>query len=89
MSNDGAKKAGEYFNRGRMLGMKGLYMEAIDAYKKALETDPCHDQARTNLRLMRYFGGIEIGEDRVKNLADLDNIGKGAGKLLRKVSRRR
>ena len=81
--------AEEHFNRGRMLSMKGLYLEAIDAYKKALEIDPGHTRARTNLKFIRYFSGIGIGEDRIKNLADLNNIGKGAKKLLKKISRRR
>jgi len=78
--------AEKYFNRGRMLSMKGIYPEAIDAYKKALEIDPGHTQGRTNLKFIRYFNGIGIGEDRIKNLADLNNIGKGAKKLLKKIS---
>lgn len=66
--------------------MKGIYPEAIDAYKKALEIDPGHTQARTNLKFVRYLSGEGIGEDRIKNLADLNNIGKGAKKLLKKIS---
>jgi len=69
--------AEKYFNRGRLFSMKGLYLEAIDAYKKALEIDPGHIQARTNLRFIRYFGGIGISEDRIKNMANLKNLGKG------------
>ncbi len=78
-------KAEEYFNRGRVLSMKGLYPEAIDAYKKALEIDPVHTQARTNLKFIRYLSGEGIAEDRIKNLSDLKNIGKGAKKLLQKA----
>lgn len=82
-------KAEEHFNRGRMLSMKGLYPEAIDAYKKALEISPDHNQARTNLQFICYFSAIGIGEDRVKNVANLKNFGKGARDLLQKLSRRR
>lgn len=77
--------AEKYFNRGRLLSVKGLYPEAIDAYKKALEIDPGHSQARTNLKFIRYFSGIGIGEDRIKNVAKLKNIEKGAKKLLQKL----
>lgn len=48
--------------------MKGLYSEAIDAYKKALEIDPGHTQARTNLQFICCFRGIGIGEDRIGNV---------------------
>ncbi|MFH1951688.1 MAG: tetratricopeptide repeat protein [Pseudomonadota bacterium] len=77
--------AEKYFNRGRLLSMKGLHQEAIDAYKKALEIDPGHIQARTNLKFISYSSGIGIGEDRVKNVANLKNIEKGAKKLLPKL----
>ena len=69
--------------------MKGLYPEAIDAYKKALEIDPGHTRARTNLKFVRYLSGEGIGEDRIKNLADLKNFGNGARELLKKISTRR
>ncbi len=78
-----------YFNRGRVLSMKGLHQEAIDAYKKALEIDPGHSQARTNLKFISYFSGIGIGEDRIKNVANLKNFGKGARQFLQRISRRR
>ncbi|MDO9529576.1 MAG: tetratricopeptide repeat protein [Syntrophales bacterium] len=77
--------AEKYFNRGWLLSMKGLHQEAIDAYKKALGIDPGHSQARTNLKFISYFSGIGLGEDRVKNVANLKNIEKGAKKLLQKL----
>ena len=81
--------AEKHFNRGRLLSMKGMYLEAIDAYKKALEIDPGHIQARTNFKFISYFSGIGIGEDRVKNVANLKNFGKGARQFLQKISKRR
>ncbi len=81
--------AEKHFGRGRLLSMQGLYLEAIDAYKKALEIDPGHSQARTNLKFISYFSGIGIGEDRIKNVANLKNFGKGARQFLQKISRRR
>lgn len=81
--------AEKHFNRGRMLSIRGLYPEAIDAYKKALEIDPCYTSARTNLQFVYYFSGIGIGEDRVRNVANFGNLGKGARELLQKISRRR
>ena len=68
--------------------MKGIYSEAIEEYKKALEIDPGHAQARTNLQFIRYFSGIGIGEDRIKNVANPKNLEKGARELLQKISRR-
>jgi len=68
VTDDQTNEAQELFNRGRMLSMKGLYSEAIDAYKKALEIDPGHTQARTNLQFICCFRGIGIGEDRIGNV---------------------
>ena len=67
---------GEHFNRGRLFSMKGLYVEAIDAYKKALEVDPGHTQARTNLHFICCFSGIGIGEDRIGNVAKTRQLRK-------------
>lgn len=69
--------------------MKGLYQEAVDAYKKALEIDPGHAQARTNLKFIRYFSGIGIGEDRIRNTANVNNFGKEVRDTLKKISGRR
>jgi len=77
--------AQKYFNRGRLLSMKGMYPEATNAYKKALEIDPGHSQARTNLKLIRYFSGIGIGNDRIKNLANLKNVKNSDKNLLQKL----
>ena len=69
MGDDQIDKAEKYFNRGRLLSMKGLYLEAIDAYKKALEIDPGHTQARTNLHFTCFLKGVGKTEDRIKNVA--------------------
>lgn len=77
MTDDQTNKAQELFNRGRMLSMKGLYPEAIDAYKMALEIEPGHTQARTNLQFICCFREIRIGEDRIRNVAKTRNLRKG------------
>jgi len=69
--------------------MKGLYPEAVDAYKRALEIDPGHTQARTNLKFVRYLSGEGIGEDRIKNVANMKNLGKEVRDTLKKISGRR
>ncbi|MDO9585613.1 MAG: tetratricopeptide repeat protein [Syntrophales bacterium] len=89
MQDNQVKEVQEHFNRGRMLSMKGLYPEAIDAYKKALEIDPGHTQARTNLKFVRYFSGIGIGEDRIRNTANINYYGKEVHDTLKKISGRR
>lgn len=81
--------AEEHFNRGRMFSMKGLYPEAVDAYKRALEIEPGHTQARTNLKFVRYLSGEGIGEDRIKNVANIKNFGKEVRDTLKKISGRR
>ena len=81
--------AEEHFNRGRMFSMKGLYPEAVEAYKRALEIEPGHTQARTNLKFVRYLSGEGIGEDRIKNVANIKNFGKEVHNTLKKISGRR
>ncbi len=81
--------AEEHFNRGRMFSMKGLYPEAVEAYKRALEIEPGHTQARTNLKFVRYLSGEGIGEDRIKNVANIKNFGKEVRDTLKKISGRR
>lgn len=76
VGDDQIDKAEKYFNRGRLLSMKGLYLEAIDAYKKALEIDPGHTQARTNLHFTCFFKGVGKTEDRIKNVAKTRNLRK-------------
>jgi len=68
VTDDQMNKAQELFNRGRMLSMKGLYLEAINMYKKALEIDPRHTQASINLQFIRCYRGIGIGENRTWNV---------------------
>jgi len=75
--NDEQVKGAEgHFNRGRMLGFKGHYPEAIEAYKKALEIDPFNTQARINLNFICYFNGIGIGDDRIRNVAKTGRLQK-------------
>jgi hypothetical protein len=81
--------AGEHFNRGRMFSMKGLYPEAVKAYKRALEIEPGHTQARTNLKFVRYLSGEGVGEDRIKNVANVKNFGSMVHETVRKVQGRR
>jgi len=76
VTDDQMNKAQELFNRGRMLSMKGLYLEAINMYKKALEIDPCHTQARINIQFIRCYRGIGIGEDRTRNVAKTGKLRK-------------
>lgn len=68
--------AEEHFYRGMTFSMRGLYPEAIDAYKKVLEINPGHTQARTNLNFIHYFSAIGIGKDRIRNVAKTRNIRK-------------
>jgi len=82
-------KAKEYFNQGRILSMKGLYHEAIDAYKKALDIDPGNSQARINLQFIRYFKGIGKTEGRIKNIANFRNYPKGYIKRIDKILSRK
>ena len=82
-------RAEEHFDRGRMLSMKGLYPEAIDAYKRALAIDPSHTQTLTNLKFILYFSGVSIGEDRIKNMANVNNFGAEVRETLKKISTRR
>jgi len=69
-------QARELFNQGKMLSIRGLYPEAIEAYKEALGIYPGHTQARTNLKFTRYLSGIEIAEDRIRNVARFGKLPK-------------
>ena len=76
MSDDQMKEAEKHFNRGRAFSLKGRNPEAIKAYKKALEIDPCHTQARINLKFICYFNRIGIGNDQIKNVAKTGKLRK-------------
>lgn len=69
-------QARELFNQGKMFSIRGLYREAIEAYKEALEIYPGHTQARTNLKFTRYLSGIEIAEGRIRNVARFGKLPK-------------
>lgn len=59
-------QAEEHFNRGRILSVRGLHREAIAEYKKALQIEPGHRQARTNLALIYWLKGSGESKDNAK-----------------------
>jgi len=44
-----------HLNRGRLLGVRGKFKEAVKEYKSALEIDPNYREARTNLEIIYYL----------------------------------